>query len=317
MQPATFASIGECMLELSGRGEDLWRMGFAGDTFNAAWYARAILPAESRVAYVTALGDDPFSLRMREFIGSAGVATDRIRTVPGRRPGLYAITLNEGERTFTYWRGESAARLLADDADWLTAALLEAELLYFSGITLGILKPEARTRLFAALIERRAAGARIAFDPNFRTALWPDRGAARAAMEGAYQIADVVLPTHSDEAELFGDASAEATARRIAECGAGEIVVKNGAEPCLIVAGGDSAWVAPVKPERVVDTTGAGDSFARRLSRGASHRHAAARRRAARACGGGRGHRRARRPGDDRSRGGDAESGDGRGRAED
>ena len=263
MQPATFASIGECMLELSGRGEDLWRMGFAGDTFNAAWYARAILPAESRVAYVTALGDDPFSLRMREFIGAAGVATDRIRTVPGRRPGLYAITLNEGERTFTYWRGESAARLLADDAGWLTAALVEAELLYFSRHHAR--HPRSRRRA-PGFSRRWRSGARPARgSPSTRISAprsGPTASAARAAMEGAYQIADVVLPTHSDEAELFGDASAEATARRIAECGAGEIVVKNGAEPCLIVAGDDSEWVAPVKPERVVDTTGAGDSFA-------------------------------------------------------
>jgi 2-dehydro-3-deoxygluconokinase len=250
------------MLELSGRGDDLWQMGFAGDTFNAAWYARAILPAERRAAYVTALGDDPFSAHMRTFIGEAGVETDRIRSVPGRRPGLYAITLKEAERTFTYWRGESAARLLADDAEWLRRALGGADLLYFSGITLAILAPERRSRFLAELAERRAAGARIAFDPNFRAALWPDRAAARAAMERACEVADVVLPTHSDEAELFGDASPEATARRISQCGAAEIVVKNGAEPCLVVAEGRRDLVAPVEPRRVVDTTGAGDSFA-------------------------------------------------------
>ena len=40
-------SIGECMLELSGRvnqnggGED-WRMGFAGDTLNTLWALRAL-----------------------------------------------------------------------------------------------------------------------------------------------------------------------------------------------------------------------------------------------------------------------------------
>ena len=154
-------------------------MGFAGDTFNTAFYARAILPKEMRVAYLTALGDDPFSEKMREFIAGAGVETDRIRSVPVRRPGLYAITLKEAERAFTYWRGESAARLLADDAAWLEAALSDAELVYFSGISLAILAPEARARLLAALAERRKAGARIAFDANFRPALWPDLEEAR------------------------------------------------------------------------------------------------------------------------------------------
>ena len=261
MTPVSFASIGECMIELSARGGDLWRLGFAGDTFNAAWYARAVLPPKHRVGYVTALGDDPFSQRMAAFIGEAGVETDRIRTVTGLRPGLYAITLDGAERAFTYWRGESAARRLADDEAWLRRAVSDADLLYFSGITLGILQPEARERLLGELAERRQAGARIAFDPNFRPALWPDRDEARAAMQAAYEVADVVLPTFEDEATLFGDASPDATVERVAASGVAEVVVKNGDEPCLVAAEGKIEIVPPVAPEQVIDTTGAGDSF--------------------------------------------------------
>jgi 2-dehydro-3-deoxygluconokinase len=261
VKAVSFAAIGECMIELSGREGDLWSMGVAGDTFNAAYYARAVLPKGWSVAYVTALGDDPFSGRISSFIAARGVETDRIREVAGRRPGLYAITLSGAERTFSYWRGESAAKQLADNADWLRTALEKADVLYFSGITLGILSPAARERLLDALAERRREGARIAFDTNFRPALWPDLEEARAAMEAAYAAADVVLPTFDDEATLFGDASVEATARRIAHAGVAEIVVKNGSEPCLVLVGGESAWIPAVRPERVVDTTGAGDSF--------------------------------------------------------
>jgi 2-dehydro-3-deoxygluconokinase len=261
LKPALFASIGECMIELSGRDGDLWAMGFAGDTFNTAWYARQLLPAADSVAYVTALGDDPFSDRMAGVIGGAGVATDRIRRIPGRRPGLYAITLAGAERTFTYWRGESAARLVADDADWLRAALSGAELLYFSGISLGILAPPMRERLLAELAARRAAGARIAFDTNYRPALWPDVATARAAMAAACGVADIVLPTFDDEQKLFGDADAEATLARIARLGPKEVVVKQGEKPCLVFADGERRFVPAGKPETVVDTTGAGDSF--------------------------------------------------------
>lgn len=261
MQTASFAAIGECMIELSGRGGDLWRMGFAGDTFNAAWYARAVLPKERAVCYVTAVGDDPLSEKLRAFIGASGVLTDRIRTVAGRRPGLYAITLTGAERTFSYWRGESAARELAEDPAWLDEALAGVELIYFSGITLAVLPTPARAALMTALAKRRGGGARIAFDPNFRPALWPDRSEARAAMTAAYGVSDVVLPTFTDEAELFADPSATATAGRIAAAGVEEIVVKNGSEPCLIVAGGRSETVAAVQPRDIVDTTGAGDSF--------------------------------------------------------
>lgn len=261
MQPASFAAIGECMIELSGRGGDLWQMGFAGDTFNAAWYARAVLPSHRGVGYVTAIGDDPFSARLRGFIAESGVLTDRIRTVPGRRPGLYAITLSGAERAFSYWRGESAARQLADDPAWLERAFSGVELILFSGITLGILAPEARETLLSALARRRSGGARIAFDTNFRPALWPDLDAAREVMVAAYQVADVALPTFDDEAKLFGDASPEASAARIARSGPREVVVKNGSEACLVALGDSRTEVPAVKPERIVDTTGAGDSF--------------------------------------------------------
>jgi 2-dehydro-3-deoxygluconokinase len=262
LTPVSFASIGECMIELSAREGELWRLGFAGDTFNTAWYARAILPSEQGVSYVTALGDDPFSIQMRDFIAGAGVGADRIRIVAGRRPGLYAITLKGAERAFTYWRGESAARHLAEDAAWLDAALSEADLLYFSGVTLGILAPESRDRLFASLAKRRESGSRIAFDPNFRPALWPDAAEARGAMQRAYRASDIVLPSFEDEQKLFGDADPAATAARIAAAGAGEIVVKDGSEPCLIRVRERTERIAPSPPESVVDTTGAGDSFA-------------------------------------------------------
>jgi 2-dehydro-3-deoxygluconokinase len=261
LNPVSFASIGECMIELSAGKGGLWRMGFAGDTFNTAWYARAILPKRHRVAYVTALGDDPLSADMRKFFAEAGVKTDRIREVTGRRPGLYAITLKEAERTFTYWRGESAARLLADDAGWLKRALGHADMLYFSGITLAILSPPARRRFMKEIAARRKSGARIAFDPNFRPALWPDRKEARAAIEAGYRLADIALPTFSDEAEVFGDRSVANTVARLKALGLSEFVLKRGAEPAVVFGDGRSGRVPPFKPRKIVDTTGAGDSF--------------------------------------------------------
>ena len=261
MKPVSFASIGECMIELSAATGDSWRMGYAGDTFNTAWYVRALLPQDRRVAYVTALGEDAFSERMRNFFVDAGIETERIRTVPGRRPGLYAITLKDAERAFTYWRGESAARLLADDPAWLKRALARADMLYFSGITLAILSPVARRRLLRELAARRAAGTRIAFDPNYRPALWPNKKLAREEIEAGFRVADVSLPTFSDAADLFGHKTADDTAAYMSEAGAGEYVVKNGDQPVLVFGDGVHGSVPPVKPKKVVDTTGAGDSF--------------------------------------------------------
>lgn len=260
MRTKGVAAIGECMLELSGRKGDDWRLGFAGDTFNTLWAMRALLPADVPADYVSAFGDDPFSRDQIAFFHSHDIGIARSPVIPGARPGLYAITLNGAERSFTYWRSDAAARRLADDPAALRASLDGRRLAYFSGITLAILEPRARKSLLDTLKEVRAGGTTIAFDPNYRPRLWPSPDAARAAIAEALRVADIALPTFPDEQSLFGDASPEATAERLAEAGVGEIVVKDGEAPALVIAAGAATSVPAVKVE-AVDTTGAGDSF--------------------------------------------------------
>lgn len=257
-----FVSVGEAMIEMSGGEEGLYRLGYAGDTLNTAWYMRALLPEGWSVDYATALGDDMYSDQMRAFIDKAGIGTGHIQTIAGRRPGLYMIHQAKGDRHFTYWRGQSAAKLLADDVEALEAALVGAAIVYFSGISMAILAPRARGRLLRTLVKARDAGAKVVFDPNVRPALWTNQGIMASTLTVAATIADIVLPTHSDEAPIFGDASPEATAERYLEIGANEVVVKNGAEPALVATRDGIRELVPApKAEKVVDATGAGDSF--------------------------------------------------------
>ena len=137
-----FVAVGECMVELAPDGAG-WQIGIAGDTFNTAWYARALLPAAWSVAYLTSLGADPFSLRALDIMRDNGIATDLVQHHPIRSIGLYAISLHDGERSVSYWRDSSAARTLADDPDLLEAAFRSADVIHTSGITLAILPPKA------------------------------------------------------------------------------------------------------------------------------------------------------------------------------
>ncbi|MBL4646655.1 MAG: sugar kinase, partial [Rhizobiales bacterium] len=70
-----FLAIGECMVELSGAGPDLWRSGFAGDTLNTSWYARACLPNSWSVEYLTRIGIDTLSDRMISFLAENNIGT--------------------------------------------------------------------------------------------------------------------------------------------------------------------------------------------------------------------------------------------------
>jgi 2-dehydro-3-deoxygluconokinase len=261
MTATGIASIGECMIELSGAEGGLWRMGFAGDTFNTLWALKALAGEDRAVDYVSAFGDDPFSRDQVAFFAGNSIGTAASPTIPGARPGLYAITLSGAERSFTYWRSDAAARRLADDAVALAKSLENRALAYFSGITLAILAEPARQTLLVALAAARTAGALIAFDPNYRPRLWPEPASARAAFEQALAIADIALPTFPDEHILFGDANPRVAAMRMAKLGVGEVVVKNGEEPALVWTDGARDVVPAIQVPSPVDTTGAGDSF--------------------------------------------------------
>ncbi|TIR26036.1 MAG: sugar kinase [Mesorhizobium sp.] len=253
------ASIGECMIELSGQTGDSWRMGFAGDTFNTLWALHALSP-ERPATYVSAFGDDPFSRDQIAFFGQNGIGIGNSPVIAGARPGLYAITLTGAERAFTYWRSDAAARHLASEPAALAKSLQNQALVYFSGITLAILDEAARKTLLTAIVAARAAGSLVAFDPNYRPRLWPSREAAQAAILEALAVADIALPTFPDEQMLFGDPTPQATAKRLGKL-TGEVVVKNGEQPALIALNGASQTVDAVHVAAPVDTTGAGDSF--------------------------------------------------------
>lgn len=255
-------SIGEAMVELSGAGHpDLWRLGIAGDTLNTAWYLRRLLPATWQVGYFSRVGTGEFSRRMIGFVEAEGIETTHISQDPDREIALYMISLDDGERSFSYWRDTSAAKRLADDRDALNRALNDAAIVYFSGITLGILPPEGRETLMGALRQARAAGTQVVFDPNLRPRLWVDSSTMCRAIEAAAGEADLVLPSFDDEQVFFGDADPAATVARYLGCGAGQVIVKAGGGPVHFGGREGAGVVGELLREVPVDTTSAGDSF--------------------------------------------------------
>lgn len=251
-------SVGECMVELSRASEGLWREAFAGDTFNTAWYLRASLP-EGQIDYLTCLGRDPVSEDMLRFMQGAGIGTKAITRHPTRVPGLYMINLQNGERSFTYWRERSAARALAADPEHLEASFAEADLIYFSGITLAILTPNRRAVLLEALAN---APGLVAFDSNMRPRLWSTQAEMCEWIQRGAAVADIALPSFEEEAQYFDDASTQETARRYHEAGVAEVLVKNGGEAMLALdARGNERELTFGARLQPVDTTGAGDSF--------------------------------------------------------
>ncbi|EKM32009.1 pfkB carbohydrate kinase family protein [Vibrio harveyi] len=273
------AIIGECMIELNGKPFGSMHQTFGGDTLNAAVYLSRGCeannkPDEVKVSYVTALGNDPISTGMLTRWEDEGVSTDLVLRDETRTPGLYLIQLDgQGERTFLYWRNQSAARYLLQHPNFglVKQALTQVDAVFLSGISLAILPEEDRISLLNLLVELKTQGVEIAFDSNFRPALWPqdNNQTVKNVYQAMYQLTDVALVTFDDEQLIWGDETPEQTIERLTSLGVGKCIVKLGADGCLVQDStnqGSSAALAPqavlTQPvAQVVDTTSAGDSF--------------------------------------------------------
>ncbi len=274
--------VGEALIELKRGGDGRFVLSCGGDTFNTAVYlARAGIDA----GFATAVGDDPYSESMLALAAAEGIATNLVLRVPGRLPALCLVEGGSaGERNVRYWRAGAPVHELFELPDWmrLAEALVDAKLIYFSGITLSLLSTNSIGRFLAILEVARRQGAKVAFDGNFRPRGWKgDLPRTRTVFIETLKRVDIALPTFDDEAVLWGDPSPEATVARLQAFGVGEIVVKNGPNSALVATTGAQDFVPVPEVLVPVDTTAAGDGFnagylAARLSGGEPMQAAAA-----------------------------------------
>jgi 2-dehydro-3-deoxygluconokinase len=255
-------TLGEAMLEYRSTGQSRDGLHYGGDTLNTAVHMARLGCA---VSYVTALGCDPLSDALIADWEREGLDTRLVLRHPERHPGIYAIHLDaRGERSFLYWRDRSAARELFSLAsiDSVVEAIAQADLFYFSHVSLAVLPPAGRAALIAAAEKVRAKRGLVAYDSNFRPRLWESPTSARIWSDRATSVAAIGLPTLEDELALHDKtANAEQIAHRWHELGCAEVVIKRGSDGPLFSAKGASAIAYPCEQLAMIDSSGAGDAF--------------------------------------------------------
>jgi 2-dehydro-3-deoxygluconokinase len=250
------------MVELRAVGEDSFARSYAGDVYNTAVYLKRSFPG-AQVQFLTATGDDAMSRAMRGMWTTQGIDDALAFSVQGGSVGLYLIETDAlGERSFHYWRSDSAAR------GWLAllqargeSILRGADILYLSGITLAILDPDERAAAIELLRRMRSHVGRIAFDPNVRPRLWQSPQAAAQTIRAALSACDIALPSTEDLAWLFQVDEPTRQVDLLMEMGVSEVALTLGAEGCAVAGGALRTQLSTAKVERVIDTSGAGDAF--------------------------------------------------------
>ena len=253
-------SIGECMIEMFcegplAKGETFTRT-FAGDTMNMLVAASRL---GAKTGYITRVGNDPFKEFLTESWSSEGI--DLSRVTPGvSHNGLYFISiLPDGEREFTYYRSGSAASFL-EPSDIIPAYIGTTKIVYASGISQAISKSSREAVLKAFKIARKQ-NVLTAFDTNLRLGLWGLQE-AREALDEILPYVDILLPSAPEESTALFDTDRPSNVISSSlEKGVKLVVVKCGPSGAVLGFNKDVHEVAAYSPEKVVDTSGAGDVF--------------------------------------------------------
>lgn len=258
---AKIAIIGECMAELYAK-EDTYVQTFAGDSFNCAVYLKRSSPEHS-VEYITVLGKDSWSQKMLSFFKEHNLDTNYIDFKEDKTIGLYIINTDKGERSFSYWRGESAAKDLFTTTitKKIDEEICSFDTIFFSAITLGIMSKEGRKAFFKIIQKARNAGVKIAFDTNYRPRIYKNTQEAKDIYNETLPFCDIVLPSIDDEEALWGMSDSKEIIEKIKLAGALEIIVKAGKEDIVYYYENEIKTVKTTPLENIVDSTSAGDSF--------------------------------------------------------
>lgn len=250
------------MVELRSVGSSTMNQSFAGDVYNSAVYLKRSF-SNVNTSMVTAIGKDNLSVKMVNAFQAEDIDTQLVFKHETKVPGMYLIETDDtGERSFTYWRNDSAAKKVVEFlSDEVLAQFSAGDVLFFSGISLAIIDNEQRESFWKALEKLKSGNVKIVFDPNYRARLWHDEVEAKINFEKAFNLSDIVMPGVEDLEVLYGVSSSEQVIEFCKSYRFEEIIIKNGPSSVITSTNNDILIhdITPVK--NVVDTTSAGDAF--------------------------------------------------------
>lgn len=245
------------MVELRPTHGAVLEYSFAGDAFNTAVYLKRTAP-DLRVSFLSATGDEELSEELRLALKKENLGDEWLFRIPNSKPALYLIRVRDGDRHFTYWRSDSPAKLWLRELLAVGPKLLdEADLVYLSGISLAILRPDER---HTALDMLSATRARIAYDPNVRLTLWNTLDDARECLETIARFAAFLLPSRQDLEMLYGLTDPSQQIQQLAGMGEAEIALTCDLEGCRLWSEAREFTVGSHLVS-AIDPSGAGDAF--------------------------------------------------------
>ena len=219
--------------------------GAAGNV--AAWLTRT----DARSTIVSHVGDDPAGAAIIAEFDALGVSHGDL-VIPGETSGVVVVLVDSsGERTMFPDKGANSRLTVTDLPDLGTF-----QAVYISGYAL--LNPLARDGVLAMIEKIKAEGLPIYFDPASVGAM---KDVADKELHNWFSMMDVLFLNEEESIYLTGSVDIERALNYLLDFSQ-VVVIKRGSAGAIAKARGFDSISLPAFAATVVDTTGAGDSFA-------------------------------------------------------
>jgi sugar/nucleoside kinase (ribokinase family) len=253
--------IGEVMLDVIARiNVSPQKINFGSDTASristssggaagnvAAWLTRT----DARSTIVSHVGDDPAGAAIVAEFDALGVSHGDL-VIPGETSGVVVVLVDSsGERTMFPDKGANSRLTVTDLPD-----LGAFQAVYISGYAL--LNPLARDGVLEMIEKIKADGLPIYFDPASVGAM---KDVADKELHNWFSMMDVLFVNEEESIYLTGSVEIERALDYLLDFSQ-VVVIKRGSAGAIAKARGFDSISLPAFVATVVDTTGAGDSFA-------------------------------------------------------
>ncbi|MCC8161361.1 MAG: carbohydrate kinase [Oscillospiraceae bacterium] len=264
MKKYDVTALGELLIDftengISAQGNPLFEANPGGAPCNVLAMLAGL---NKRTAFIGKIGKDMFGDMLRSALDGIGIDTENLISDGGYNTTLaFVHTLADGDREFSFYRDFGADMMLS--AEEVNADIIKNSRIFHFG-TLSSMHPVCREATRYAVNTAAENGVMISFDPNLRENLWKSLDNARA--EIIYGLSKCnILKISDNELEFLCGKTADydiamndlmKTYKNIKIA-----FLTCGADGSRAYYKGITEKADAVSSVKVIDTTGAGDTF--------------------------------------------------------
>lgn len=253
-------ALGEVLIDFtpsgkSAAGQNLFEQNPGGAPANVL---AALNCCGMKTAFIGKVGNDMHGLFLKKTMDDAGIDTNGLVVDADTFTTLAFVALNDaGERSFSFARKPGADTMLRKEE--VNTEILDQSSIFHVG-SLSLTDEPCRSATFFALEYAKEHGSIISYDPNYRAPLWDSKDAAIEGMKSVLPYVDVMKMSDEETELLTGVVDPAKAAALLVEGGIPLVAVTLGADGAYVCTKDGGQVVSGFK-SKVVDTTGAGDSF--------------------------------------------------------